>query len=204
MKTDPTEAARTEKILRLRVAGLSLRAIAGQVDMSHEGVAGRIRAALAELVVPVAEEYRQLETVRLDDLSRQAYQVLAGAGSDGELKLKAVDRLLRIGESRRKLWGLDMPQQLDVALSRRMELEGDVVADAVVAALDFLELDQEQQAAALEAAQAKLLGEDPPPRPVVEPVEPERDLMADFRAFAAREGFDPDGLDDDEDGDDER
>ncbi|MBB1251760.1 hypothetical protein H3146_00035 [Streptomyces sp. OF3] len=187
MKTDPTEAARTEKILRLRVAGLSLRAIAGQVDMSHEGVAGRIRAALAELVVPVAEEYRQLETVRLDDLSREVYRVLASAGDNGELRLRAVDRLLRIGESRRKLWGLDAPEPLAVTLERRNGLEVDVVVDALTAALDVLDLGEEQAAVAVAAATARLSGEEVPRRPVVESVV-ERDLEDELDAFLREQG----------------
>ena len=139
MKTDPARGEQDEKILRLRIAGLSLRAIGEQVGLSHQCVADRITAAIADLVHPAAEEYRSLEALRLDDLTRQVFGVLASADS-GVLKLQAVDRLLRLSESRRKLWALDMPQQLDVALSHRNDLAGDLVGDALVVALEALDV----------------------------------------------------------------
>ena len=80
------------------------------------------------------------------------------------------------------------------AFERRLDLEGEVVADALAAVLDALGLSQEQRIFALGVAQAKLAGEElpaapaaPPPAPVVEePVDPRvgmeqrlRDLTAD-------------------------
>ncbi|MEU9913159.1 hypothetical protein [Streptomyces sp. NPDC051001] len=166
MKTDPTRAEQDAEILRLRCAGLSLRAIGDRVGLSHQGVSDRITAAIQELVAPVAEEWRALETARLNDLTAAAYDVLDGA--DGaELKLKAIDRLTRLSESRRKLWGLDAQVPLDVVLSQRLDVEGDVVAAAVSAAVSVLGLDEERRALALQAAVAQLSG-DPLPEPVVE------------------------------------
>jgi hypothetical protein len=155
-KTDAERGVRDEEILRLRICGLSLRAIGQRVGLSHQGVANRITAVLGELVTPAAEEYRQLEAERLDDLTRAAYQVLATADT-GDLKLKAIDRVERLSVSRRKLLGLDAPVALDVALEQRLDVEAEVVAGAVAAALDALELDEEQRAAALGAAQQRLL-----------------------------------------------
>lgn len=168
-KTDAGRTVRDEEILRLRICGLTLRAIGQRVGLSHQGVANRLTAALSELITPAAEEYRQLEAERLDDLTRAAYQVLATADT-GELKLRAVDRLTKLSESRRKLWALDMPQPIDIALSRRLDQEGDAVADALEAVVVALGLDEEQRVFALEAARARLLGEDPPtPVPAQQP-----------------------------------
>lgn len=93
------------------------------------------------------------------------------------------------------------------ALESRMDLEGEVVVGALTAVLDALGLSQDQRFFALGVAQAALSGEELPDPPAAAPVveKPERDLEADFKAFAEREGFDPAGLDDDEeeDGDDE-
>ena len=111
VKTDPARAEQDEEILRLRCAGLSLRAIAARVGLSHQGVSDRITAAIEELVSPVAEEWRALETARLDDLTQRAYQVLDGAES-GETALRAIAQLERLSASRRKLWALDMPVPL--------------------------------------------------------------------------------------------
>lgn len=94
------------------------------------------------------------------------------------------------------------------ALERRLDLEGELVADTLAAVLDDLGLSHEQRIRALGVAQAKLAGEEIPPAPAaavapVEPVEEKPDLMADFRRFAEQEGFDPDEDDDQEDEDDD-
>lgn len=198
MKTDPARAEQDEEILRLRCAGLSLRAIGERVGLSHQGVSDRIAAAIRELVNPAAEEWRALETARLDDLTRRAYEVLDGAES-GETALKAVAQLERLSASRRKLWALDMPQPIDVALSRRLDVEGDVVADAVAAALEVLGLDEERRALALRAAVAKLSGEElPVPVPPVVPVDggqvARAGMEARLRELTADEDVDVDAL----------
>ena len=69
-----------------------------------------------------------------------------------------------LGQSRleRKLAATTAKQAVDagvmVALERRLDLEGELVAAALSAALDALELNQEQRLAALGAAQQHLLG----------------------------------------------
>jgi hypothetical protein len=196
VKTDPQRAVQDEEILRLRCSGLSLRAIGERVGLSHQGVSDRITDAIRELVSPVAEEWRALEAARLDDLTRRAYAVLDGAES-GETALKASAQLERLSVSRRKLWALDMPQPIDVALSRRLDVEGDVVADAVAAALDVLGLDEERRQLAVRAAVARLSGE-----PLPEPVAPVVDegqavqagMEARLRELTADEDVDVDAL----------
>jgi hypothetical protein len=196
VKTDPQRAVQDEEILRLRCSGLSLRAIGERVGLSHQGVSDRITDAIRELVSPVAEEWRALEAARLDDLTRRAYAVLDGAES-GETALKAIAQLERLSVSRRKLWALDMPQPIDVALSRRLDVEGDVVADAVAAALDVLGLDEERRQLAVRAAVARLSGE-----PLPEPVAPVVDegqavqagMEARLRELTADEDVDVDAL----------
>ncbi|MEH0642846.1 hypothetical protein QBB33_15490 [Streptomyces scabiei] len=209
MKTDPTRADQDEEILRLRCAGLSLRAIATRVGLSHQGVADRITAAIAELVTPAAEEWRSLEAARLIDLTRLAYGVLAAADT-GDLKLKAIDRLTKLSESRRKLWGLDATEPLRVSLERRSDMEGDLVAEAVTAVVSVLHLDEERRQLALRAAQAALSGEPLPeaPAPAVEvPVVDAEQARREreFRELMARDGIDADELlaDDEDDQDEE-
>lgn len=212
MKTDPQRAEQDEEILRLRCSGLSLRAIAARVGLSHQGVSDRITAALAELVTPAAEEYRQLEAARLTDLTTRAYEVLDAADT-GELKLRAVDRLTKLSESRRKLLGLDATEPITVALSRRDDAEAGAVVDALLAAVEVLGLDEGQRMAALKTAKWALEGrEGPRPEapgaPAVE--EPEVDAEQarrerEFRELMARDGVDADELlagdDEEEDGD---
>lgn len=201
MKTDPVRGEQDEKILRLRIAGLSLRAIAQQVGLSHQGVSDRITAAIAELVHPAAEEYRTLEALRLDHyLSRLASRIYEGDE-------KAVNAAVRIGERRAKLLGLDSPVQLDVALERRLQEESEVVVDVLVtvlpAVLEAAGLDPVRRDAlqtyAMATAQWALAGREgaqpaPPAAPVaVEPVAPDR-LEQQFRALFEGDGVDVDQL----------
>lgn len=219
MKTDPERAEQDEEILRLRAAGHSLRAIGARVGLSHQGVSDRITAVLAQLVTPAAEEYRALETVRLDTYL-EALSLRIGEGD-----YRSVGTAVRISERRAKLLGLDSPVQLDVAMKQRLDLEasvvGEVIGEVVNSVSDalagVLSVQQKKDLFdySLAVVQWKLLqvGEqDPGPRPVA-PVlvgavpgrsEPGRDLVADYRAFCAAEGVDPDeDLDDEEDDDDE-
>lgn len=69
---------------------------------------------------------------------------------------------LRQSREERKLAATTAKQAVDagvmVALERRLDLEGDLVASALSAALDSLELDPDQRVKALGAAQQHLLG----------------------------------------------
>ncbi len=193
MKTDPIRGVQDEEILRLRCAGLSLRAIGERVGLSHQGVSDRITAAIQELVNPAAEEWRALESARLDDLTRRAYGVLDEAET-GETALKAIGQLERLSASRRKLWALDLPTPVDVVLSRRNDLEADVVVDAVAAVVEVLQLDEERRQLALRAAVARLSGEElPAPEPVAveAPAEPRAGMESRLRDLVA----DEDGVD---------
>lgn len=199
MKTDPARAEQDEQILRLRCAGLSLRAIAARVGLSHQGVSDRITAALAELVTPAASEYRQMEAARLNDLTVRAYEVLDGAEGD-EVKLKAIDRLTRLSESRRKLLGLDATEPLSVVLERRTDMEVDIVAEALGAALEVLQLGEERRQLAVAAAMAQLSGE-PLPEPLAgdvsvvgAPADPRAGMEARMRERFAGEDIDVDAL----------
>jgi hypothetical protein len=220
VKTDPQRAEQDEEILRLRCAGLSLRAIASRVGLSHQGVSDRITEAIRELVDPRAEEWRALETARLDDLTVRAYEVLDVAES-GETALKAIAQLERLSASRRKLWALDMPQPIDVALSGRLDVESGLVVEALQAAFGALELSPEQQAYAAYAASSALhraAGQEPPAdvpppppppspsaAPAEEPVDPRAEMEQRLRDLTADEdGVDIEALlaevDDEEDG----
>lgn len=68
---------------------------------------------------------------------------------------------LRQSREERKLAAGTAKQAVDagvmVALERRLDLEGELVAAAIGAALDAIELTHEQRVAALEAAQRRLL-----------------------------------------------
>lgn len=85
--------------------------------------------------------------------------------ADGGDPLKPPQELvpwLRQSREERKLAATTAKQAVDagvmVALERRLDMEGELVAAALSAALDAIDLDHEQRRAALGAAQQHLLG----------------------------------------------
>jgi hypothetical protein len=148
-KTDQNRidaAERRQRALELRKAGASYRTIGAQLNISEKTAHQDVQRALghlAELELASADELRTMELLRLDKLMLEAARILAathplisggkvltgftesgkpiGLTDDGP-KLAAIDRLLRISESRRKLLGLDMqpgatlPTDLEIIL----------------------------------------------------------------------------------------
>lgn len=122
-------AARDGEACRLRTTGMTYAQVAEQLgyhDASHarQGVERAMTATLSE----PAEALRQIELLRLDQMSAVAWRVLdtptpiVSAGkimvhdgvalTDPMPVLAAIDRLLRIAERRARLCGLDAPVQV--------------------------------------------------------------------------------------------
>lgn len=128
-------AAQTAAAYELRLTGLSIRDIAGRLGIPASTVHVRITTALRERVDPLVELYRAVELDRLDQLAVKAWEVLnadhvvvsngrvvldPGTGQpmkDDAPVLQAIDRLIRITESRRKLLGLDAPLRADLTVT---------------------------------------------------------------------------------------
>jgi hypothetical protein len=131
-------AERRTKAIRLHLAGLTFQQIADQLGYSSRQVAGKdVARALEELKAEqhkAAEEWRAVELARLDQALAVAIRVMneqhvAHSGGsivmrvvDGEEvpvvdngpSLAAVDRVVKISESRRKLLGLDAPAKQEI------------------------------------------------------------------------------------------
>ena len=133
---------RDYRALELRRRNLTYRQIADQLGMGSVSRAyDAVQRALLDAVVESAEEVRKVELERLDELSRVAWRVLharhvhIGRGgdlatdADGEPiiddgpTLQAIDRLLKIGERRAKLMGLDAPTQVQVLTTDQLTQE---------------------------------------------------------------------------------
>lgn len=140
-------AQRRAAAIQLRIQGATWQAIADELDYGSRQEAcrdvGRALAEAREETADVAAEYRELELERLDALTRAAMEVLearhvkaVGTGENMELledngpKLQAVDRLLKIAESRRRLLGLDAETE-NMAKPLHVIVEG-INPDAVV------------------------------------------------------------------------
>lgn len=137
---DIATAERDAECARLRSQGKTYRAIAAELNIdvksAHEGVARCFKETVAE----AGETLRQVELERLDTAQAATMAVLETkhvvvshgkviySGTeplidDGPI-LAAVDRLVKISESRRKLLGLDAAQKLDVSGGITYEIVG--------------------------------------------------------------------------------
>lgn len=152
---DPATVATDAEAAAHRARGLSYREIAAEMDMSVSSVHDAVKRALAEVITEPAEEALAFELerldaelVRLDDLYRKVEEVLGrehvtvsqgkvvtmeGGETvpDDDWILKAVDRLVKIdesrrrnGESRRRLLGLDQPAKTQVSGGLTYEIVG--------------------------------------------------------------------------------
>ncbi|MFE2311661.1 hypothetical protein ACFXC8_00420 [Streptomyces sp. NPDC059441] len=128
----PAGAARDAKAAQLRADGWTLTAIAEELGYYDRSTARRaILGALREVVRGPAENLVATEAARLDALYEEALEVLLRdhvTVSHGKVikdddgnpliddgpKLAAIDRLVKVRESYRKLLGLDAPSRVSV------------------------------------------------------------------------------------------
>lgn len=136
-------ALRRAEVLRLRVQGLSNLQIAQRLGISDSRASRLYHDALDRTVAEPAAEARKLELERLDDLIVKTREVLdrfhyvlwAGEivlDQDGQPlhddgpTLQALDRLIRLSETRRRLLGLDAPTRLKHEITGLDEVEDEI------------------------------------------------------------------------------
>lgn len=126
-KLDPADEARIEtrraEAMRLRIRGKNYREIAAETGVSVRQAWLDVKAVLERTKNDAdekAEDARALDLDRLDRALDTVEQILEGGsfteGTDpDELKLKALDRLVKIQEQRAKLLGLYAPQKTELS-----------------------------------------------------------------------------------------
>ncbi|NUP23448.1 MAG: hypothetical protein HOZ81_46820 [Streptomyces sp.] len=137
---DPETVARDAEATRLRSRGLSYRQIAAELGMHPSSAYAAVQRAMAEVIAEPASEALAFELARLDELHRAALGVLERRHvtvsngrviyvddkpllDDGPV-LQAIDRLVKISESRRRLLGLDQPAKTQVSGGLMYEIVG--------------------------------------------------------------------------------
>ncbi|MHA6760068.1 helix-turn-helix domain-containing protein [Streptacidiphilus sp. PAMC 29251] len=116
-------------VLRLKRGGMTVRQIAAELGLSPTTVQRRLDAGIEATVSPEVEELRVSETARLGALTK----ALAKGVKAGDVP--AISESRRIGESLRRLHGVDAPAVTVVQLEQRNDLDANLVADALSAGL---------------------------------------------------------------------
>jgi hypothetical protein len=181
------------------VGGATQEAIAAEHGISRQ----RVGQVLEEVRATIGDTARMDAALLAAERADALLAAVWPAAMEGDAK--AVGAALRVLERQARALGTDAVEPLRVRFEQHLDEQGQLLADAVGAVLDALDLSHEQRVFALGVAQAKLLGEDPP-APVVAPTveDSKPDVMAQYREWCQQQGIDPDeDQDDDEDGDDE-
>ncbi|MFD5089339.1 helix-turn-helix domain-containing protein [Amycolatopsis thailandensis] len=130
--SNPAELAeKRAEAYRLKLRGLSDRAAAAEMGVSHTTIQNWVRQEADDIVLPLAAELRKVQLERLGEMRQAAIEVLERfhlTVSHGKVikddygdpleddgpKLQAIDRLLRIEERIAKLMGLDAPTKAEI------------------------------------------------------------------------------------------
>lgn len=135
-RPNPTTVAEQKAaVFQLKLAGHSHDWIAAHLGVSHGTVANRLKAAIADHVAPLAQEYADTREAELSDLYARAYAIVADPKKPDDARLKAIGTCLRVNESRRKLRGADAPESLSVTHMANLDLSGDLVGDVLTAVI---------------------------------------------------------------------
>lgn len=101
------------EVLDLRRKGHTVRAIAERTGIPRSTVQNRLDAAIAELVLPLADEVRLLELARLDTWQVRLEEQLDA----GEAPERVVPVALKVQERRSRLLGLDAPERAEMTVA---------------------------------------------------------------------------------------
>ncbi len=130
-------AQRRARVVQLRTAGATFEQIGRELGITDSRAHQLYADALARTVKVATDEHRDLEERRLDRLQvaaeavlRARHVVIQGGKvildehgrpyTDHAATLNAINTLLRIGESRRRLHGLDAPTRVDASITLRV------------------------------------------------------------------------------------
>lgn len=152
---DPRLYGRDGDIWREYLYGHNQEQIAADHGLSQQRV--------SQIIREIRDNIPQTSKIdaALLDLERLNLMLTGVLPAAREGDTKASGAAMRIIERRARMLGLDATEPLSIVLERQRDLEGQLVADALAAALDVLGLTEEQRIAALGAAQQRLLDNAP-------------------------------------------
>lgn len=111
------KAVRRQQMLAWRVSGMTYEEIGNRLGVTGGAVASQVTKVLAESTNQDVATLRALEGERLD----AAQEAIWGKVMEGDVR--AVDTFLKLSARRAKMMGMDEPQQVQVSMSVRAEME---------------------------------------------------------------------------------
>ncbi len=106
MAADPEATINSLEALKLRLQGYTYREIAEKLNVSNPGTVYRsIQRILQKTAQEPADELRQLESMRLDNLQQRLIDLLEAS----DQPLFVIDRILKVMSQRAQLLGLNKP-----------------------------------------------------------------------------------------------
>lgn len=174
------------------VGGATQEAIAAEHGITQQ----RVSQVLAEVREGLSEAERLDAALLAHERAQALLAAVWPAAMAGDTK--AVHAALKVLERQAKALGTDAEEPLKVSFERHLDSQGQLVAEALGAALSVLGLSEEQRELAGRAAQAALLGEElpaPVSTPAVgEPVDVRAGMERQLRGLVAGEDVDVDAL----------
>ena len=174
------------------VGGATQEAIAAEHGITQQ----RVSQVLAEVRVGLSEAERLDAALLAHERAQALLAAVWPAAMAGDTK--AVHAALKVLERQAKALGTDAEEPLKVSFERHLDCRGQLVAEALGAALSVLGLSEEQRELAGRAAQAALLGEELPAPVSTAAVDERPDaragMEATLRGLVAGEDVDVDAL----------
>lgn len=113
-KPNPAKiATETAACLRLKLDGRGVREIGTILGMAPTTVQARLQAAYDDLVLPAADEVRQIELARLDRWQWRLEERI----TEGEDPVRVVPVGLQVQARRARLLGLDAPERQEMTVT---------------------------------------------------------------------------------------
>ena len=122
-KTVAQRREEAHKALTLRVAGHTDHEIATELQVSLSQVNRLISKGIRDLHAASAESMRAVEEIRLGLLYGETGSIIKDPNVSAETRLKAIGEARRIGESYRRLMGIDLDSRVITELLAKKALE---------------------------------------------------------------------------------
>ncbi|MGC5562822.1 hypothetical protein ACPYPG_08265 [Streptomyces sp. FR-108] len=135
-------AALAAEVYKLRLKGATYKEIGAEFGFSYETSRRLVTEYIESLVVPLAEQMRKVEDDKLNRVDAVCWKLLEDnhvafqhgkvVSHDGkpikdtEPVYKAVDRIIKTSESRRRLWGLDTPVKTEHVVTTTTPLDANI------------------------------------------------------------------------------